>query len=104
MNDIEKRIEEQNESLIKELHLFADRVKRADVDGKFDLVDDLATSVSQRFSTLYHQLLSEERQRLIGVVERTPKRSSDPIVPSQFSDGWEACRDYLLTTLNKEKD
>lgn len=78
MNDIKKRIEE----IAFEAH------EELENTGFF------TTSIS-KLVALYHQLLLEERKRLIGVVNRQP----------QYHYGTDCIeRQALLTTLNKEKD
>ena len=88
MNEIEKRIRET--------------IDEADV-SKLDII--------QRLTQLYHQLLSEERQRLIGVVEEM--RPSKPY--PNASNGYQRDLDdedktidqtlsAVLEQLKKEKD
>lgn len=107
MNDIEKRID----------GVVARWVITHSIDCRSQLVKHL--------TTLYRQLLLEERKRLIGVVERERKafraieydgdnlKSASDVYHCHFEtwneviryeQGIEETYNIILTTLNKEKD
>lgn len=106
MNDIEKQIEETAK-------LFHDTYERlAPKYGYFTRIETREWNPESNngklmlavVSELYHQLLLEERKRLIGVVEGMKmdetRRTHAPITRG----GWNAALTALLSTLNKEKD
>lgn len=95
MNDIEKRIEE---AIYKHL-----RWNASSYSVSRD-VKDFTTALT----TLYHQLLLEDREKILKILDRIETGDIQTVVSYEEDTWrwWKSVRNTItdLTTLNKEKD